>query len=218
MSLACVESAALSISWKYVALGVVLGLLSWATWPWGAILVWPITAVALVALGYFILGPSIYRKQDGRLQFSSRVVLAPVLLGQYLSWRYYKRQGDRWNAVAPNVWIGRWLTDAEAADAIGQGVVAVVDLSDAFSEAAPFLATTYRHLPVLDLTAPTPEHLAEAVAFINEHSKRGIVYVHCKIGYSRSAAVVGAWLLANGRAKSADEAIAQLRAVRPSIV
>ena len=46
----------------------------------------------------------------------------------------------------------------------------------------------------------------------------GRVYVHCKIGYSRSAAVVGAWLVASGAARSADEAIARLRAARPSIV
>lgn len=206
------------VGWKYVALGLILGALSWAAWPWGAILIWPIAAVALVAAGYFLLGPSIYRKQDGRLPFSTRVVLAPVLIGQYLSWLHYKRQGDAWNAVAPGVWIGRSLTDIEAADAVDQGVIAVVDLSDAFSEAAPFLKASYRHLPVLDLTAPTPAHLAEAVAFIEEHISRGVVYVHCKIGYSRSAAVVGAWLLASGRAKSVDDAITQLRAVRPSIV
>jgi membrane-associated phospholipid phosphatase len=206
------------VGWKYAALGTALGVLSWATWPWGAILVWPIAAVTILALGYFLLGPSIYRKQDGRVPFSARVVLAPVLVGHYLSWHYYKRQGDPWNAVAPRVWIGRSLTDAEATTAVGQGVVAVVDLSDAFSEATPFRNVTYRHLSVLDLTAPTPAHLAEAVAFIDAHAPRGIVYVHCKIGYSRSAAVVGAWLLASGRAKSVDHAIAQLRAVRPAIV
>jgi protein phosphatase len=208
----------LRIGWHYVALGLTLGALSWATWPWGAILLWPIGAVILVALGYILLGPGIYRKQGGKIPLIARVVLAPVLFGEYLSWLYYKRQGDAWNAVAPTVWIGRSLTDTEAADAVGQGVTAVVDLSDAFAEAAPFINATYLHLPVLDLTAPTPAHLAEAVAFINEHSSRGIVFVHCKIGYSRSAAVVGAWLLASGYAKSVDEAIAKLRAVRPSIV
>ena len=47
---------------------------------------------------------------------------------------------------------------------------------------------------------------------------QGVVYVHCKVGYSRSAVVVGAYLLASGAAASAEEAIARLRAVRPSIV
>jgi hypothetical protein len=141
-----------------------------------------------------------------------------MLAAQYLSWLFYKRQGDAWNSVSSNVWIGRWLTKDEAAAAVEQGVTAVIDLSDAFSEVGPFLAVTYRHLPVLDLTAPTTFQLAEAVAFINEHSQEGVVYVHCKIGYSRSAAVVGAWLLASGRAASVDDAVALLRAARPTIV
>jgi protein phosphatase len=208
-----------AVGWKYVALLFVLAIACAVTWPWGAILLWPIVAVTIVVAGYFLLGPAIYRKQNGRLPLVTRIILAPMLVGQYLSWRYYKRQGDAWNVVAPNVWIGRSLTDAEAADAIARGVTAVVDLSDAFAEAAPFLRNAvYRHIPVLDLTAPTPAHLDESVAFINEHAVGGIVYVHCKIGYSRSAAVVGAWLLANGPSQTVDEAITQLRAVRPVIV
>jgi protein-tyrosine phosphatase len=42
--------------------------------------------------------------------------------------------------------------------------------------------------------------------------------VHCKIGYSRTAAVVACYLLASGKAHSADEAMQLLRKVRPSIV
>jgi protein-tyrosine phosphatase len=56
------------------------------------------------------------------------------------------------------------------------------------------------------------------VAFLAEEAATGTVYVHCKIGYSRSAAVVGAYLLASQQAATVDEAVAQLRAVRPSIV
>ena len=71
--------------------------------------------------------------------------------------------------------------------------------------------STYRNLPILDLTAPTQDQLREAVAFIAEESAQGTVYVHCKIGYSRSAAVVGAYLLASGQAATVEEAIALLR-------
>ena len=206
------------VGWNYVVLGGVLTTLCWATWPWGAILIWPIASVAIVAAGYFFLGPSIFRKQYGRLPFSAKLILAPVLAGQYLSWHYYSRQCRAWDEVAPSVWIGRWLSDCEAREAVRQGVTAVLDLSDAFSEPKPFRQVAYRHLPVLDLTAPTPAQLAEAATFIDAHATQGIVYVHCKIGYSRSAAAVGAWLLATGRATSVVDAIAQLRTSRPSIV
>ena len=45
-----------------------------------------------------------------------RIVMAPVLIGQYLSLLYYKRQCRPWDEVAPGVWIGRRLNDAEADD------------------------------------------------------------------------------------------------------
>lgn len=206
------------IGWIYAGGALALAALCAATWPWGAILVWPIVALAIVSAGYFVLGPSIYRKQDGRLPLSAKVVLAPVLAGQYLSWLYYKRQCRAWDEVAPGVWIGRRLSEVEAARAVERGVTAVLDLSGEFSEARPFLAVAYCHLPILDLTAPVDGQLAEAVAFINAHATRGIVYVHCKIGYSRSVAVVGAWLLRTGRSASVESAIAHLRDVRPSVV
>jgi protein-tyrosine phosphatase len=71
---------------------------------------------------------------------------------------------------------------------------------------------------VLDLTAPTPAQLDEAVAFIAANIERGIVYVHCKAGYSRAAAVVGAYLLEVGGANDPQEATTLLRTARPAIV
>jgi len=206
------------IGWQYAALGVALAALCYLTWPGGAILLWPIVAVAIVTLGYFHSGPGIFRKTYGRLPFSAKVILAPVLAGQYVSWWYYKRRCNAWDEIERNVWIGRRLSDAEARQAIDSGVTAVLDLSDAFSEAEPFIERKYLHLPVLDLTAPTHAQLMEAVTFIQEHAAAGVVYVHCKIGYSRSAAVVAAWLIGTGKAASVDDAVARLMARRPTIV
>ena len=70
----------------------------------------------------------------------------------------------------------------------------------------------------LDLTAPTVEQLREGVSFINIHTQQGTVYVHCKLGYSRSAAMVGAYLLASGQAADVARAITMLRRARPGII
>jgi protein-tyrosine phosphatase len=56
------------------------------------------------------------------------------------------------------------------------------------------------------------------VEFIEREKGRGTVYVHCKIGYSRSAAVVGAYLCAARAAGTVEEAIAIMRRARPSLI
>ncbi len=188
-----------------------------ATWPLGSLFAWPAVTCAIATLGYFRLGPSIYGKVHGRLTLATRIVMAPLILGQKLSRLYYQRQCRPWDKVTPNLWIGRHLNDAEATEAIQQGVTAVLDLTAEFTEATPFLKSHYLNVPILDLTAPTTDQLDRCLQFIHDHS-HGVIYVHCKIGYSRSAAVVGAWLLRSGETQSADETLARLRAVRPSIV
>src|SRR5207302_1356059 len=110
-----------------------------------------------------------------------------------------------WDEVVPGVWIGRKLNDKEAADAIRQGVTAVLDLTVEFDEARPFLNVAYRNVPILDLTAPTQEQLEDIATFIAQHASTGVVYIHCKVGYSRSAAAVGAYLFASHKAASVEE-------------
>ena len=197
---------------------VMLLVLAKALGLWGVFLIWPAVALAITAGAYFGFGPGIFRKADGRLPWSTRFVLAPVLLVQYLSLIYYRLQCRAWDEVAPAVLIGRILTKAEATEALKQGVTAVLDLTAEFSEAAPFRGAKYLNLPVLDLTAPTQEQLRDAAAFIAEQAADGLVYVHCKVGYSRSAAAAGAYLLASGQAVTIDQAIGRLCEARPSIV
>jgi protein-tyrosine phosphatase len=110
------------------------------------------------------------------------------------------------------------LNNREASAAVRTGVTAVLDLTAEFSEAKAFRAICYRNMPILDLTAPSQEQLHEMAAFIREQSEKGIVYVHCKIGYSRSAAAAGAYLLAGGKSRTAEEAVSLLRQARPSII
>lgn len=202
----------------YAGGAAAIGLLALAARPWSAVLLWPAAALAVVAAAYFGLGPGIFRKRDGRLPWSTRLILGPCLLGQHLSLLYYRRRCRAWDEVVPGVLIGCRLGDAEAGRAVRGGVTAVLDLTAEFSEATPFLRLPYLNVPILDLTAPTDAQLRAASVFIAEHARTGVVYVHCKIGYSRSAAVVGAHLLASGRTPSVAEAETCLRRARPSIV
>lgn len=206
------------VGFYYTAGAVVLGgLLIWF-WPWGALLLWPVISLLVVAGAYFGKGPVLFCKYNGQLHWSSRLVLAPCLLGQQLSLSYYRRQCQAWDKVTSELWIGRVLSDREAATAVRLGVTAVLDLTAEFSEARPFRALTYCNIPILDLTAPSTSQLREMATFIDRESRRGIVYCHCKIGYSRTAAAAAAYLLQTGKAGSVSEAVAILRGARPTIV
>jgi len=205
-------------AWRYGLGTAFLVVAAWALRPWGMLLLWPATALGWVAAGYLGLGASVYRKEHGRLPLSTRILMAPVLAGHGLSFLHYRRQCRAWDEVIPGVWLGRRLSEPEAREAIRQGVTAVLDLTAEHSEVAAFRALPYLNLPVLDLTAPSREQLEAGVAFIREHAASGTVYIHCKIGYSRSAALAAAYLLSNEPGRDPEDAFRQLRASRPSIV
>ena len=93
--------------------------------------------------------------------------------------------------------MGAWPDDTTSRELLAAGVSAVLDLTAEFPAAplarSPKVACMY--LSLLDLTVPPVEELRRTAAFISEHSAHGIVFIHCKAGYFRSAVVAGAWLL-----------------------
>jgi protein-tyrosine phosphatase len=202
----------------YIAGTALLLVLAAIVRPWGLFLIWPAIALGIIASAYFGFGPGVFRKTNGRLPWSTWFVLGPCLIGQYLSLLYYRCQCRPWDAVLPGVWIGSQLGRRTANEAVRAGVASVLDLTAEFSEAQRLREIDYHNIPVLDLTAPTQAQLVEMASFIVNHSSRGVVYVHCKIGYSRSAAAVAAYLIMTGKATTAAEAIDVIRRARPSIV
>jgi protein-tyrosine phosphatase/membrane-associated phospholipid phosphatase len=183
--------------------------------PWGLILTWPAFALAMVSAGYFGLGPGVLRKSEGRRSLSMRILLAPYLLGIYLRLLWYRRKTRPFDEVVPGLLIGRRLRAKEARRV---DATAVLDLTAEHSECTPFLSLPYKNVQIMDLTLPTREQLREAVEFVTGRMRSGTVYVHCAIGYSRSAAVAAATLLELGQAGSPEEAIDRVRRARPEIV
>ncbi len=203
---------------RYILLAIMSSLGACIAWPWTAILLWPATALLLMALAYFGAGTGVFAKSRGRLAAGTRLLLTPYLLGAYLSLHYYRRGSLAHMEVVPGILLGRKLSEVESEDAIRIGVRAVLDLTAEYGESRTFLQLPYRNVQVLDLTAPRPEQFVEAIAFIREHRARGKVYVHCALGYSRSACIVAAYLLVEGFASSVQEAVQMIHRVRPGIV
>jgi atypical dual specificity phosphatase len=93
-----------------------------------------------------------------------------------------------------------------------KGIQAVLTLTES-SLADDVLASsglTYLHIPVLDLHAPTPAQLQQAIAFIDAQSARGhATAVHCLMGQGRTGTVLAAYLIRNGL--TAQEALDEIR-------
>ncbi|MDA4234745.1 dual specificity protein phosphatase family protein, partial [Escherichia coli] len=49
-------------------------------------------------------------------------------------------------------------------------------------------------------------------------SQVGTVYIHCKLGYSRSATIAVAWLVYNGTVDTLEDAIKQVYQTRPQVI
>ena len=97
-----------------------------------------------------------------------------------------------------------------------QGVGAVLSLTETPlpAEALARHQLAALHLPVDDMTAPTPEQFDRALTFIDQQRVRGhSVVAHCKMGQGRTGAVLAAYLIRGGA--SADAAIRELRALCP---
>jgi len=175
-------------------------------------LLWPVVSLLLVALAYAGLGTAVFQKRaDGRLTMAARWLLAPYLAAAWINSRLWTRSAPQPVEVAGGVWLGRIPCAALPAPLRG-----VVDACAELSCKAPGAA--HASVPMLDLVVPTPAQLAEAADAIEALRAQGPLLVCCALGYSRSAASVATWLLRTGRVRSAAEAVARVRAARPSIV
>jgi hypothetical protein len=188
---------------------------AWLIGGYGWLLLWLAVSLAAQALAYAGAGAVVFQKKNGRLPWHVRIVLAPYMICARITLHYYCRNLSPYAEAAPGVWIGRRLTDAEADAAIQKGVIAALDLTAGFPECGPLLALPYCNIQLLPITVPSVSQLREAVAFIQQHSGRGIVYVHGALGYSRSVGVVSAYLVAAGIAKNSQEAVEGVRALVP---
>ncbi|TCO81704.1 dual specificity protein phosphatase-like protein [Plasticicumulans lactativorans] len=178
-------------------------------------LLWPAGALAAVAGIYLAGDPRLFRKRaDGRLHPAALWLLAPYVAGAWLNARLWTRGDRAAGEVAPGVWLGCAPRRREREAA---GFDALLDLAAELP--VDRRGVSSRAVPLLDLLVPTPAQLDAAVAALERlRGERHTTLVFCALGYSRSAVVTAAWLLASGRAADVEAAIAAVRQARPRVV
>ena len=200
-----------------MAVAALLAALSGApSMTWRIVLTWAALAFAVVACAYALGRPRLLMKRaDGSQPALAWFILWPYFLLTRLSFLCYRLSHRNAVPVAealPGIFFARRLTKREMLES-GVACSAVLDLAAEFPRAASN-CVAYRTLPMLDGAVPTEAQLRDAVAWIDEHTRRGSVLVHCALGHGRTGSVVVAWLLLHGHVPDLKSAIAHLRARR----
>ena len=105
-----------------------------------------------------------------------------------------------------------------------QGVGAIVSLTERSLRREKLLlhrieplGFTYRHIPVIDETAPSQAQVDEFIGFVDESRAQGqAVLAHCRGGYGRTGTMLACYLVSRGW--GAEAAMAQVRARRPGSI
>jgi protein-tyrosine phosphatase len=179
------------------------------------LLVWPATALALVALNYIGLGARGFRMDGrGRMHWSARCLFAPYRLGAAVNAWLWTRKLPASVEVQPGLRLGRLPSAAEWQAA---GRPRLVSLS---AELQLPRVDGARCVPMLDLVVPPAARLRRAAAVIEAQQQGGTqtVWVCCALGFSRSAAAVIGWLALYGTPRAVAPAEALVRLARPQIV
>jgi len=183
-------------------------LLGGAAW----LLLWPAGSLLIVSASYCLGRAELFRKTDGVMARPMIALLAPYLIGAWLNSRLRTRGEIPAQEIADGVWLGRMPRRAERDT---QGVASMVDLTAELPVDTEGVA--YSGIPMLDMLVPTTDQLTAAVNAIQHLEGTRPTLVCCALGYSRSAAVVTAWLVASGRTVSLDESIDWIKSRRPQI-
>jgi protein-tyrosine phosphatase len=199
------------------AFGVVLVASGALLGSWWLALLWPGAACCVVATAYMTRSHGIFGKNSGGGLSKVRVVIfLPYLLGAWASWRFrvWLWQETPYHEILPNLFLGRRVGSAEE---LPPDVRLVVDMTAEFAEPASVRkGRQYRCLPTLDGAPPDCDALLELVELLAGFEDR--VYVHCAVGYGRSATVVCAVLIARGLAATPGKALHEVRRLRNGVM
>jgi protein-tyrosine phosphatase len=194
--------------------GLALAVLAVQSWPWGALYLWPAISFLLVGAAYLGLGVGIFGKRpDGSLTWWSYVLLGPYLLYAWCIWRllvvFFSREGCC-HEVSPGLWLSRRPVPAD----LPESVRLVVDLTSEFPSAVA-ATTGYLALPILDASVPGRAEFLSLVERLAAEPQP--LLIHCAQGHGRTGTLAIAILIRRGLAPNVDDALAQIRRIRPGV-
>jgi protein-tyrosine phosphatase len=205
------DTARRTLAARYAIAAVALAVLAVVINGAALWLLWPTVALLAVAAAYLGFGPTLFAKSDdGCLDWTTRLLLLPYLLGAKMNAYLWTRREVASVEVADGVWLGRFPSAIEC-----RPMAAVVDTTCEFSRVR--FAGEWVSVAMLDLVAPSATSLRYAADRIESLRVLGPLLVCCALGYGRSAATLGVWLVRTGRLPDLQTAIDHLRTKRPGL-
>ena len=179
------------------------------------ILFWCGISFLTLGIAYISLGAKVFGKnKNGKISKLSFSLLLPYLLLTWTVWHIQRliSKEDCCNQIVPGIWLGRRPYINE----LPNNISLIVDLTAEFSEPTNLISgKTYICIPTLDTLVPNKHVFHELI--IKIANWKGNVYIHCALGYGRSATVVAGVLIAKGLVNNFEEAEKLLKTARPKI-
>ncbi len=208
----------LALYYACAVLLLVLGIACWGAWWWlGGYLA---LSLLLLAGNYAFFNAAGFQKNaQGQYALCVRILFWPYqCLAQLNRYLWTRKEHDEY-LIIDGVYLGRLPSQQVWQQWQQQGkAFALLDMCAELP--APKGVQHYAHFCVLDLTVVDLPTCKRAAAQIEQWLKtdQQTVLVSCALGYSRSAAVVAAWLLMTQRVKSAADALMILQKRKEKVV
>lgn len=199
----------------FLLLSISLGTAAVRGGVWTWVLFYPAFSFGVVAMAYLWSAPGLFGKRmDGQRSVLGTVLVLPYVMYASAVWhvaRLLSRE-PKSNSLTDRFVLSRRLLVHELPD----DIASVVDLTCEFTEPVRHWdLQSYLSFPMLDGTASSSEKIRALADQIIEMPKP--VLIHCAQGHGRTGLVAAAVLIATDEAKTADDAISKIQAVRPGV-
>ena len=127
------------------------------------------------------------------------------------------------NHIINNLWLGSQHDADVLVHTNPDSITAILNLrgSDCYKppgrdQAAEHPNVAYKWIPIADNGAVSPEHLLDALTWLQEQTTAGKrILIHCYVGVSRSPAILAALMVRSGISRNMGEAKATIASHRP---
>ena len=166
-----------------------------------------------------------FLKKDGKIALHNKIIHLPYLLCYNIIWKYFRKyEKEPWREIAPDIFIGSKLNNEEAEIFLSDKKVIVIDLA-AESEENNILkrgSGEYHSFPLLDICNLKEDIFLSALELAVEKYKNlkenEKIYIHCLMGYSRSAALGSAFLKKNYHLESKEAVFRIKKLVKNAVI